>query len=361
MTVGNISTPFPSTDPYGIEVGESFSRSWSGGDRSAADKQAGRYPPHDYNTTRTRRNYALTKWSISNSYVWYSQSSYWAGLPPAPSNPYTAAEQNALINKLYGTVKGSDFNLAVSAAQLNQTIGMFGACATKIFRAYSAARKGNFSAAAVALTGRERGPRNKVASNWLELQYGWLPLLSDVHDGAEWLAATLHRQPPMKVRVRKTYKAFGEQAPNAPFRFGSIEREVRAQILATIEPKDALSLTQSSGLTDPFSVAWELVPYSFVIDWFLPLGDFLQAASATRSLKGTFQTTVTDRFSVRGLYSGKGYHVQGGESHLYDEVTVARTLSSTLDAKFPGFKPLGKALSLRHTLNAIALLGNLKR
>lgn len=361
MTIGNISTPFPSMDPYGTGVGESFSRWWRGDDRSAADKEAGRYPPHAYKTTRIRQNCALTKWSISNSTVWYTQSSAWAGLPPAPSDPYTAAEQNALINKLYGEVKGSDFNLAVSAAQLNKTIGMFGACATKIFRAYSAARKGNFSAAAVALTGRERGPRNKVASNWLELQYGWLPLLGDVYNGAEWLAATLHRQPPLKVRVRKKYKAIGEQAPNAPFRFGSIEREVRVQILATIEPKDALSLAQSSGLMDPFSVAWELVPYSFVVDWFLPLGDYLQAAAATRALKGTFQTTTTDHFSVRGLYNGKGYHVQGGDSHFYDEVFVDRTLSSTLNAKFPGFKPLKKALSLRHTLNAIALLSNLKR
>lgn len=35
------------------------------------------------------------------------------------------------------------------------------------------------------------------------------------------------------------------------------------------------SLMQSLGLVNPLSVAWDLVPWSFVIDWFTGIGTFL--------------------------------------------------------------------------------------
>jgi hypothetical protein len=39
--------------------------------------------------------------------------------------------------------------------------------------------------------------------------------------------------------------------------------------------ENPLTNTLSSlGLTNPLNVAWELVPFSFVVDWFIPIGDF---------------------------------------------------------------------------------------
>jgi hypothetical protein len=39
------------------------------------------------------------------------------------------------------------------------------------------------------------------------------------------------------------------------------------------------------GLSDPLSVAWEVVPFSFVLDWFLPIGNYIESFSAERGLK----------------------------------------------------------------------------
>lgn len=35
------------------------------------------------------------------------------------------------------------------------------------------------------------------------------------------------------------------------------------------------------GLLNPLEVIWELVPFSFVADWFLPIGDYLSALDAS--------------------------------------------------------------------------------
>jgi hypothetical protein len=45
------------------------------------------------------------------------------------------------------------------------------------------------------------------------------------------------------------------------------------------------------GLTNPASMAWAALPYSFVVDWLLPVGTMLGALSAPVGLK--FQTGYT--------------------------------------------------------------------
>ena len=55
------------------------------------------------------------------------------------------------------------------------------------------------------------------------------------------------------------------------------------------------------GLVNPLSLGWELIPFSFVVDWCMPIGNFLEALTAHYGL--TFDsgfTSVTCRGSVSG-------------------------------------------------------------
>jgi hypothetical protein len=45
-----------------------------------------------------------------------------------------------------------------------------------------------------------------------------------------------------------------------------------------------LATINSLGLTNPIAVAWELVPFSFAVDWFLPVGNTLSALTAGQGL-----------------------------------------------------------------------------
>jgi len=62
---------------------------------------------------------------------------------------------------------------------------------------------------------------------------------------------------------------------------------VRQQALCQLGAKlqgPELAYLNTFGLINPFSIAWELVPWSFAIDWFVPVGATLEAITATVGL-----------------------------------------------------------------------------
>lgn len=50
---------------------------------------------------------------------------------------------------------------------------------------------------------------------------------------------------------------------------------------------------------NPLEIAWELVPFSFVIDWFIPIGDWLGSLDALKGVKNTWGTV-----SQKQVYTG---------------------------------------------------------
>jgi hypothetical protein len=59
----------------------------------------------------------------------------------------------------------------------------------------------------------------------------------------------------------------------------------------------ALASLAQAGITNPLEVAWELVPFSFVADWFFPVGAYLGSLDADFgwSFKGGSVTRVMKR------------------------------------------------------------------
>jgi hypothetical protein len=190
-----------------------------------------------------------------------------------------------------------------------------------------------------------------VASNWLQLQYGWLPLLKDVYDGAEFLAH--HLSYPLQKVVRVHRRVKGTVANDYGYAtFGGALCYTKLDIKAIIAEKDVVAL---SGLTDPLSVAWELLPYSFVIDWFIPVGNYLQARGLSNSLKGLFVVSIKEFASAKGL-QGTNFEISEGDGYEWMKIHFRRLLYNDLEVPFPSFKPLGKVASWKHCANAVALL-----
>lgn len=195
---------------------------------------------------------------------------------------------------------------------------------------------------------------------WLEMAYGWIPLLKDAEEGAKFLAHRLNSPLQQTYRVsfsnqtahKKTY--VWPDCPGNKSSIGLGSKTYRVGIIARVREKPNLPLL--TGLTHLESVAWELMPWSFVIDWFIPIGDYLTARGFAQGLNGTFITTVKR--------SGKAFRPQG-DFMLHDDTTgsnyaefgdITRTVSSSLLVRMPVTKPLNKALSWRHCVNAVALL-----
>jgi hypothetical protein len=90
-----------------------------------------------------------------------------------------------------------------------------------------------------------------------------------------------------------------------------------------------------------------------VIDWFLPIGTYLENLNMIPKLNGRF---LTMRSSLKE-YSGRGKtgtNWQGASESGFD-LTYQRTASTSLTAARPSFKSLPAAMSPQHIYNAVAL------
>lgn len=280
----------------------------------------------------------------------------------APDVLFTANDELELINSLYAKVAGSDFNLAVTLVETRETLDTIANGAMKIARALRFARKLDVVGVAKALGVKPKSRYNNrnhgytATSLWLEHRYGWMPILQDVHSAAQLLAVQLS-SPLSKRYIARIKRQASKSAPSHGFwRYGTNVKTIRKQIVAFLSEQP--STLQMTGLTNPLSVAWEAVPFSFVVDWFLPVGNYLQARGAASVLKGTFVTTTFETLEQHGIYSGNFYTIVNGDRFSSSSASVRRTVSTTLKVPTPTFVPLSKAISWKRAVSALALLNN---
>lgn len=270
-----------------------------------------------------------------------------------------------LLSKLASQIRGHDFNLAVSAAEAGQTLSMIALTATRLGRAIHDLKRGDLRSVLGSLTvskqqsarAKTRVDRNDIGGAWLELQYGWIPLLSDVKSAAEALA---WNQIPHTMTIRVGRSRNFEMASPVGFRCVSdcrISRRYKVVLYDDMGAFDGL------GLTDPATVVWELVPYSFVADWFIPIGDYLDTRSVLRNAKAVKviqSTRLVKNFSIPGVNScpdanGTRMTTQGS-GYVQRYTSLNRVVLSALpDVPLPTFKPL-QISSLKHCISSIALM-----
>lgn len=311
-------------------------------------------------TVFARATYGLcnTGWPAFTNYTTlknvYVNDSFGSQNPGVTAEfPWGATDDLAILGRLRTAVAGNEINFGVFLGEGRDALRMIAKNATRIATALIALRRGQWDRAARALDLKNHKPAKVRASDrWLEMQYGWLPLLSDVYNGAEFLARTLDAPFVKTYRVR--YKRPGKLTPVPYTKPNIAECSTTTQLIARLTEVDVPMLV---GLTDPLSVAWELVPFSFIADWFLPIGNYLAARGLSQSLTGTFVTTKTKRSRLRT----DNYTPPGNIRYVnyfvdYTYVKVERSVSTSLSVPLPSFKPLSKALSWKHCVNAVALI-----
>lgn len=140
---------------------------------------------------------------------------------------------------------------------------------------------------------RREGPLKTAARKYLEYVYGWKPLVEDIHGIMTLMKAQgqrpllLHGSGSSKVRGPTKVGTFNDVSNKCINTVGPCVEDVRArcEIWGRIDPNHAgLRALNQLGLLNPLSLSWELVPWSFVIDWFCPIGPVLQALTAPAGL-----------------------------------------------------------------------------
>lgn len=115
--------------------------------------------------------------------------------------------------------------------------------------------------------------KQSIADQWLELHFGWKPLLDDIFNAVEALTVPLDNYRSVTGSGKVDYSApFGTDS-NVQYA-GSVRIGYRANVRVS-NPKlvDASRL----GLLNPASISWELLPFSFVADWAVNVGQMIDS------------------------------------------------------------------------------------
>jgi len=118
---------------------------------------------------------------------------------------------------------------------------------------------------------------NSAADAWLQYRYGIMPIIYDIEAVGEYLSDKITNDD-FTQTVVGGHDLKIDESINSSINKVSHTGKVTSLCSLTFQIKSPSYRTlQEFGFTSPYALAWELVPFSFVIDWALPVGSFLRA------------------------------------------------------------------------------------
>lgn len=192
-----------------------------------------------------------------------------------------------------------------------------------------------------------------ISSVILEFRYGWSPLMSDIKSACDVLSKPL---PNSAIMARNG--SSGTYTYMSGIRVMVVHYTERVTIKGVIQVTNPnLDLANRLGMLNPASVAWELVPFSFVVDWFLPVGTFLDQLTDFVGITLSDSSITGQRTHANQAYPVSDWDgtsfVAGKDVRVFAKSTV-RSVGDSLP--HPPLT-LGRGLSVGRAINAIALLG----
>lgn len=224
------------------------------------------------------------------------------------------------MNKALQKAKQQRINLSVAVAEGGDTIRMLTKTVKTLGEAYSSFRKGRFKQAARTLNIGD--VEKSLANNWLAYRLGWLPLIQDSAGLVE-----AHRDQYSTARDNLfVVRAMKEDVTTSTFEIGNfligsgswalsyrtLKQTARAGMLLRITSKlDQFQASVGLSSGDILSTAWELVPFSFVFDYFVDVGTWMgnltalsgiQVLDAWQIKESTITSNIVPGASAKSLY-----------------------------------------------------------
>jgi hypothetical protein len=189
---------------------------------------------------------------------------------------------NRAVTDLYEKIRG-DVDLSVDAFQARQAGVM-------INQRFKQARELFLRKAPFALVEMVKITQRLKRSNprdwgalWLEWTYGWKPLAGSIFGAADQMVkvATSPSVRSLPVESKSSEKGNSKTTKTVNGDGSHLTKVEESIFQCRIKAHYAIPnsrLNAVAGLTslNPVSIAWELVPYSFVADWFVDVGGYLR-------------------------------------------------------------------------------------
>lgn len=287
---------------------------------------------------------------------------------------WSADDELRLLDKLSTAVRSHEFHAGVflgTAHQLTRQVVQTAkglALTARYLRMLDLEGAIRSLARSVSADDREKASQKlstkDIAGAHLALQYGWLPTFSDLHAAAK--AFEVISSPPRRSSVVAARSVTREVETSQSPSLYTCPSVVKRSKRYTYVMEEELSMARSLGLIDPLSVAWELLPWSFVADWFVPIGTYIDALGIIPSLKGEFLCQVRSSAKLTGCID---YQVNPPPYDFYKDADAwgtrtqySRYKSSGLSVPLPRFRGFDQLTdSAARIKNAAALVRQLYR
>jgi hypothetical protein len=296
----------------------------------------------------------------SDDYAYLYLTLTFPGAITAPSNNDTIK----LMGKLASKARGHDLHVGKFAGESHQLVKQIVGTTRTIGGVFKDLRKGNLSSAARRLGVSKHTSKLRVtdiAGRWLELQYGWLPLLSDAYEAQRAFVKLTNAPRRDQIRVGTFREVTGINCSVFPAIYEATGKSTLRQSIH-YEWEEVLTKERSLGLEDPIGVAWEVLPYSFVADWFIPISTYLDALNIIPQLTGRWykEVSIVNEGTTGALNKANpNYRFYKGSYTHQKTIKYERTVGhgfKALDIPLPVLRPLVDAASPVHLKNALALL-----
>jgi hypothetical protein len=226
---------------------------------------------------------------------------------------------NSALSRVFNTFRGG-LDLGLDLVEAKQTTNMF----KNVGRVLSYAKSGlwkSFAKQSIGNKSRSKGIKvngtiydrktgqvlkpktlgttKDLANGWLEWQYGWHPLVNDLYESVDQLRRTALNKL-QNVEEYATYKP--PLLENFPLTLEGNDFGYKVKGKLRVKTKINCSfLIDDPGIANftslnPVSLGWEVIPYSFVVDWFYNIGGYLRSLETCMIYASRFHSGYITRY-----------------------------------------------------------------
>jgi hypothetical protein len=281
-----------------------------------------------------------------------------------------ALERGGWASDMRRRIKDTHLYFARDLYELHETASAFHSVYKGIVRAIERVRRGDLGGAFGAVTGlrKKAYQRNKnkrrqldfddISSAVIVTDYGLAPTLSFLTEAALRLDSRL------QLSLVKRFKAFSEteeKLDHDTWYGNHVSGVVKAseRCVAYVEFKNPDQKFQSGNFAE---FLWEGIPFSFILDQIIPVGDWLATLDALHDVKSLIGTVTRKEHlswhtTKNGYFnSSRGRDVRVSRHARYGYNSFARSIVNRDQIPIPDFPGYEPSDNIRQVIDDVALL-----
>lgn len=255
-------------------------------------------------------------------------------------NPNLMPDFRKLESKVLSKIKGESLNLYMQMLTYRQTATVFTSGVKELWGILRDVKRGRFERAF-----------KKTSKFYLYNRYALNPFMMDLDTSATLLETELRNG------VFKRFVAAQSETKKSSFyQNGALfddvqEMSCRWNVICEFS-NELMQAASRTGLTSPAFALWDVVPFSFVVDWFVDVGSFLDNMDALFAVK-----RHASYITLKRVASRKGYGVSTMTWNSRQEILAREPRSLSF---LPPLRVV-TGVNLQHSLDLLNLINvNLK-